>query len=115
MDEDVDTEVGVHLRARGHEAWSVVHAGLGGANDDDVAAYAESENAVLVTHDAEATRRRRRMTFGQHVFLRGHQLQGVELIDSCLDTITHTFGHGRIGILECRGTATRFHPPQYEP
>ena len=42
LDEDVDAlAVGSFLRQRGHECWSVVDAGLGGADDDAVAAYAD--------------------------------------------------------------------------
>jgi predicted nuclease of predicted toxin-antitoxin system len=74
LDEDVDAKaVGSFLRQRGHECWTVVDAGLGGADDDAVSIYADDRDAILVTHDAEATRRRRKFTFGRHVFLRCHQ------------------------------------------
>lgn len=75
LDEDVDAKaVGSFLRQRGHDCWSVVDAGLRGTDDDAVAAYADDRSAVLITHDVEATQRRRRFTFGRHLFLRCHQL-----------------------------------------
>ncbi|MCH7670074.1 MAG: DUF5615 family PIN-like protein [Acidobacteria bacterium] len=40
LDEDVDVlAVGSFLRQRGHKCWSVVDAGIGGADDDAVAIY----------------------------------------------------------------------------
>lgn len=66
LDEDVGAQaVGSFRRNRGHDCWSVVDAGLAGAADDAVATYADDRDAVLVTHDAAATHRRRRFTFGR--------------------------------------------------
>ena len=115
LDEDVDVlAVGSFLRQRGHECWSVVDAGLGGADDDAVAIYADDRDAVLITHDADATRRRRRFTFGRHVFLRCHQLEAVELLEIHIDELVTQVVHHNIGVFEVRRTAIVFHAPRYE-
>jgi len=115
LDEDVDVQaVGSFLRQLGHECWSVVDAGLGGADDDAVAAYADDRNAVLITHDAAATRRRRRFTFGQHVFLRCHQLEAVELLSVHVDELVALVQRHRIGVFEVRKAAVSYHAPRYE-
>ncbi len=99
LDEDVDAlAVGSFLRQRGHECWSVVDAGVGGADDDAVAIYADDRDAVLITHDADATRRRRRFTFGRHVYLRCHQLEAVELLEIHIDDLVTQVEHHDIGV-----------------
>ena len=115
LDEDVDVQsVGSFLRQRGHECWSVVDAGLGGADDDAVAIYADGRDAVLITHDADATRRRRRFTFGRHVFLGCHQLKAVELLEIHIDELVTQVEHHKIGVFEVRRIAIAYHPPRYE-
>jgi predicted nuclease of predicted toxin-antitoxin system len=116
LDEDVDAgAVGSVLRNQGHDCWTIVEAGLGGADDDAVATYADNRNAVLVTHDAEATRRRRKLTFGRHLFLRCHQLQAAGLIANYLeDLVTLIAGRG-VGVYEVRHDGVTYRPPRYEP
>ncbi|MCL1601015.1 MAG: DUF5615 family PIN-like protein [Actinomycetia bacterium] len=115
LDEDVDAQLlGSFLRQRGHECWSVVEAGLGGADDDAVAIYADDRDAVLITHDADATRRRRKFTFGRHVFLRCHQLEAVELLEIHIDELVTQVEHHNIGVFELGRTAIVFRPPRYE-
>jgi predicted nuclease of predicted toxin-antitoxin system len=115
LDEDVDAKaVGSFLRQRGHDCWSVVDAGLGGADDDAVAAYADDRSAVLITHDAEATRRRRRFTFGRHLFLRCHQLDAVGLLEPRIDEVLSQLERHGMGVLEVRHDGVRYHPPRYE-
>lgn len=116
LDEDVDAKaVGSMLRRSGHHCWTVVDAGLGGADDDAVATYADDEGAVLVTHDAEATRRRRGFTFGPHVFLRCHQLEAVELLDRHLGELATMLERRPAGVFEVRRDGVRYSPPRYEP
>lgn len=115
LDEDVDAQaVGSFLRQSGHECWSVVDAGLGGADDDAVAAYADDRNAVLITHDADATRRRRKFTFGRHVFLRCHQLEAVELLEMHMEDLVTQVERHHIGVFDVRRTGIAYHPPRYE-
>jgi len=115
LDEDVDAQaVRSFLRQRGHECWSVVEAGLGGADDDAVAAYADDRNAVLITHDADATRRRRKFTFGRHVFLRCHQLEAVELLEAYIDELVRELLRHEIGVFDVRGAGIVYHPPRYQ-
>lgn len=115
LDEDVDVQlVATFLRQRGHECWSVVDAGLGGADDDAVAIYVDDRDAVLITHDAGATRRRRKFTFGRHVFLRCHQLEAVELLETHVEERVTQIEHHNIGVFEVRRTAIVYRPPRYE-
>ncbi len=115
LDEDVDAKaVGSFFRRRGHECWSVVDAGLGGADDDAVAAYADDRDAVLITHDVDATRRRRKFTFGRHVFLRCHQLEAVELLGLHLEDLVREVQRHETGVFELRRDAIVYHPPRYE-
>ena len=115
LDEDVDAKaVGSFLRQRGHECWAVVDAGLGGADDDAVSIYADDRGAILITHDAEATKRRRKFTFGRHVFLRCHQLEAVELLEQHLGEAEQELEHRRMGVVEVRESGVTYHPPRYE-
>lgn len=116
LDEDVDARaVGSLLRRHGHECWSVVDAGLGGADDDTVATYADNQRAVLVTHDVEATRRRRRFTFGRHVFLGCHQLEAASLINQHVAELSEMLDRHQMGVFEVRPGGVTYHPPRYEP
>ncbi len=114
LDEDVDTAVGILLRDRGHECWNIVDAGLGGADDDAVAIYADDRDAVLITHDIEATRRRRKFTFGRHVLLRCHQLQGVDVLQRHLNEVVQTVARHGMGVYEVNQDGVVYHPPRYE-
>lgn len=115
LDEDVDVlAVGSFLRQHGHESWSVVDAGLGGADDDAVAIYADDRDAVLITHDAGATRRRRKFTFGRQVYLRCHQLEAAELLEIHIGELVTQVERHNIGVLEVRRSAIVFYPPRYE-
>lgn len=115
LDEDVDAKaVGSFLRQRGHDCWSVVDAGLGGADDDAVSIYADNRGAILITHDAEATKRRRKFTFGRHVFLRCHQLEAVELLEAHSTELERQVERHQAGVIEVRQSGVTYHPPRYE-
>jgi predicted nuclease of predicted toxin-antitoxin system len=115
LDEDVDAKaVGSFLRQRGHECWTVVEARLGGADDDTVSIYADDRGAILITHDAEATRRRRKFTFGRHVFLRCHQLEAVDLLEAHLPEVERRVERHETGVIEVRESGVTYHPPRYE-
>ena len=114
LDEDVDASVARYLREQGHEVWTVVEAGLGGADDDSVAIYADDQGAVLITHDAEATRRRRRFTFGRHAFLRCHQLEATSLLEDHIVELVELAARLQVGVFEVRHNGVTFHPAQYE-
>jgi len=115
LDEDVDANaVGSFLRQQGHECWTVVDAGLGGADDDAVSIYADDRGAILITHDAEATKRRRKFTFGRHVFLRCHQLEAVDLLEQHITELEQDLEQHQMGVIEVRDSGVTFHPPRYE-
>ena len=116
LDEDVDARaVGTLLRNHRHECWTIVDAGLSGADDDAVAAYADNRGAVLITHDAEATRRRRQFTFGRHVFLRCHQLEAADLLEGHLTELVEALGRHEMGVFVVSTGGVAYHPPRYEP
>lgn len=116
LDEDVDAQaVGSLLRERGHDCWTVVDAGLGGADDDAVAIYADDHDAALLTHDAEATRRRRRFTFGRQVHLRCAQLVAAELLERHLDDLLVALERHESGVFVVRIAGVTYHPPRYDP
>lgn len=70
LDHDVDAEVAGVLRRLGHECWTAGDAGLATAADDDLTAYAQTRDAILVTHDREFSQRRRKSVIGRHLWLR---------------------------------------------
>ena len=102
-------------RNRGHDCWNVVDAGLAGAADDAVATYADDRDAVLVTHDAAATHRRRRFTFGRHVFLRYHQLEATDLLDRYLEELVENLARHPLGVFVVRSDRLEYHAPRCEP
>lgn len=114
LDEDVDIKaVRPFLLDRDHDCWSVGEAGLGGSDDDAVAIYADDYDAVLITHDAEATRRRRGFTFGRHLFLHCHQLDAIELLTIHITEIESEMERHQMGVVEVRRSGVTYHPPQY--
>jgi predicted nuclease of predicted toxin-antitoxin system len=87
LDQNVDTAVRQILRDAGHECWTADQAGLGTVDDDDIAIYAHDRSAVLVTHDHEFSIRRRRRTFGQHIYLRCPELDAAAIVKEHLTEI----------------------------
>ncbi|MFP5308805.1 MAG: DUF5615 family PIN-like protein [Actinomycetes bacterium] len=88
LDNDVDaTIVGLLVRA-GHEAWTAAQAGLAGvdsAADDDVSVYAQDHDATVITHDREFTHRRKKNTFGRHLFMRCEQPDAYAILEAHLN------------------------------
>ena len=62
------------------------------AEDDDVSVYADDKGAVLITHDAELTERRKVNTFGKHVRLKGQQPDAREVLEAHLDELVTELG-----------------------
>lgn len=75
------------LRSRGHVAWTASDAGLSKEADDALTVYSDNRDAVLITHDKEFSRRRRRNVVGRHVFLRCDEWDGPDVIARHLATI----------------------------
>lgn len=86
-DHDVDARVATTLRRLGHEAWTAGEAGLARAADDDLTVYADNHDAVLLSHDVEFSKRRRRNVIGRHVWLRCNEWEAAELVATCLDDL----------------------------
>ena len=86
-DNDVDAAVAERLRLLGHDAWTAAQAGLAAAEDDDLTVYADDRGAVLVTHDREFSRRRRKNVVGRHVFLRCNEWEAADLLEKHLEQV----------------------------
>ena len=94
-DRDVDAWVAVTLRRLGHDAWTAGQAGLSRAGDDELAVYADDREAVLISHDKEFSKRRRRNAVGKHVFLRCSEWDAAELLVQHLDDLLPVLGRNR--------------------
>jgi predicted nuclease of predicted toxin-antitoxin system len=92
-DHDIDACVAARLRDLGHEAWTAAEAGLSRAEDDELTAYADDQRAVLLTHDKEFSRRRRRNVIGWHVFLRCNEWDAADVIERRLDEMLQVLEH----------------------
>jgi len=86
-DQDVDARVASVLRSRGHEAWTASDAGLAKEADDALTVYSVDHDAVLITHDIEFSRRRRRNVIGRHIFLRCNEWEGPDVMAQHLDIV----------------------------
>lgn len=87
LDNDVDAAIGVMLRSRRHQAWSVAKAGRADGADVEHAVYAHSKGAAFITHDAEFTQWRARTTIGQQVRLCCQHIDAVEVLERWLDEV----------------------------
>lgn len=117
LDNDVDVAVCAFLQTHGHECWSAAAAGLAGddaAEDDDVSVYADSKGAVLITHDREFSLRRRRNTFGRHVWLRCVEPMAVEVLTAHLDEVLAVLENMPAVVIEVRPDSVIVHPPSWK-
>jgi predicted nuclease of predicted toxin-antitoxin system len=83
-DEDVSADVAARLRQLRHEAWTIADAGLYRVSDDEVTVYATNHKAVVLTHDIEFSRRRRRNVIGWHIQLRCKEWEAADLLAAYL-------------------------------
>jgi predicted nuclease of predicted toxin-antitoxin system len=87
LDHDVDARVARMLRQLGHECLRAAEIRLDQGDDDDLTVWACDRGAVLVTHDVEFTRRRRKNTVGWHLQLRCLEPQAEDLLKEHLDEV----------------------------
>jgi predicted nuclease of predicted toxin-antitoxin system len=87
LDHDIDAAVARLLRSAGHKCETASTVGLATADDDQVSVFADNHQAILITHDKEAIRRRIRNTFGRHVWLACNDLDAVEVVTNNLTEI----------------------------
>ena len=106
LDQDVDARLRRFLINEGHNCWSADQANLSDAEDDDLTIYADTKNAVVVTHDREFSARRRRITIGMHIFLDCPEPDAVDLMEQHLDDIIGALGRSH-GDLFVRVSPTR--------
>lgn len=87
LDEDVDARVVGVLVGKGHEAWTIPDATLSASDDETVAIYGHTKNAVVVTHDREFSRWRRSNCIGKHLFLRCDEPDARALLEREIDIL----------------------------
>jgi predicted nuclease of predicted toxin-antitoxin system len=87
LDHDVDARLVGFLTKRGHECWTASEANLYDASDDTLTVYADDHQAVLITHDREFSRRRRKNTVGMHIQLRCAEPDALALLSEHLDEL----------------------------
>jgi predicted nuclease of predicted toxin-antitoxin system len=117
LDNDVDIAVCALLKRNGHECWSAAAAGLAGddaAEDDDISVYADEKGAVVITHDREFSLRRRRNTFGRHVWLRCLEPMAVEVLADHLDELVRRLEEMAVVVIEVRPDSLIVHPPAWK-
>lgn len=115
LDQDTPVSIRRFLQGQGHDCWTADEAGLAEADDDDLAQYAQDKNAIMVSHDEEFAARRKRRTFGIHVWLRCHQVRGLEVLSECFDAIEPHLAAGKPCVLELTvDGGFRYHPAQWD-
>jgi hypothetical protein len=102
LDEDVDVSVCTILQALGHDCWTTEQARRLGALDDDQSVYADDKEAVFITHDVEATARRKHHTFGCHVRLACSEPDGRALLVRWLEHLEEMLTRHRPVVVELR-------------
>lgn len=117
LDNDTDAALVGLLVREGHDAWTAAAAGLAGvdaAADDEVSVYADERDAIVITHDREFTARRRRNTFGRHVFLRCEQPDAYEIVDAYLDELIEQLGRRDVGVVTVSREGVKLDKPRWE-
>lgn len=92
-DHDVDAGVAARLRKLGHDAWTAAESGLSRAGDDELTVYSDNRRAVLISHDGEFSKRRRRNVVGQHIFLQCNEWDAADVLTQNLGFIIPVLEH----------------------
>jgi hypothetical protein len=67
--------------------WTADAAGLSEAQDDVLTVYGDDKRAVVITHDVEFSKRRRKNVIGQHLWLRCIEPEATALLRDHLDGV----------------------------
>lgn len=102
LDNDVDVSCAAVFVDAGYQCWTASQAATQTDDDDEQTVYATNKAAVLVTHDAEFTNRRRKLPIGQHVRLVCHQLDAPDLLKDSLARIVAFLAASPNLVLEVR-------------
>lgn len=92
LDHDVDSAVAAMLRRARHTVWTASDAALSRTSDDVLSVYADTKDAVLLTHDVEFTARRRAEPVGQHVRLACREWEAAEVLAGHLAALVAILG-----------------------
>jgi len=88
LDQNVDADCISALVNLGHDAWTAGQAGHAQTLDGDLAVYAHDQDAILVTHDRELVRARRKLPIGQFILLSCAPWEAPALLTRLLPGIT---------------------------
>lgn len=113
LDHDVDAEVRALLIREGHQCWTAGDAGLSRAADNDLAVYAHSKGAALLTHDREFTARQREHTFMRHVWLHCTEPAALGVVKRHLTELLTLLTARTEVVVEITPTLCRALPPLY--
>lgn len=102
LDNDVDERCRRVLTAAGHKCWSAREASRQDAEDDEQTIYAQTRQAVLVTHDKEFTERRKKMPLWKHVRLVCEQPDGPTLLERWLTEMVYALDRHADVVVELR-------------
>ncbi len=75
------------LRRHGQKCASVYEVGLATASDEEISIFTDDKHAICVTQDREMITRRRRDTFGRHVYLQCDEWNAAEVLERHLDAV----------------------------
>lgn len=117
LDNDVDHAVAALLRAAGHQIVTASEVGLAGADaaaDDEITVYANDRAMVVITHDREFTRRRKRRTIGLHVRLMCAQPDAVDVLEDRLEELLENLTWTETAVIEVYHTRVRHYRPSWE-
>lgn len=112
LDNDVDVRVCRVLRQAGHDCWTIGNAHLAVANDDDVGVYADDKHACLITHDGEATERRKKNLYGQLVRLDCDHPDAIEVVTGRMEEMLQKLSFPEV-VVRVRRDSVRIEAPPW--
>lgn len=109
LDEDTDAGVCVFLRKHRHECWTAPAAGRDETEDDEIAVYADTKRAIMVSHDKKLAKRRMKHTFGQHVWLRCRQTDAIRIVKLHYSDLIAQLAEHPVGVFEVTLAGVEWH------
>lgn len=100
-----------YLTAQSHEAWTAYQAGLSDVSDQELIAYADDREAIVVTNNADFIPVARRLRFARVVYLRTREAVAVDAMARALDWLEqNTLPKGMVLRVPLRATIRVMNP-----